>query len=103
MLDLDFAVGLRRDDRNGAALDQPGAQSVAVVAFIGNQIVGWRHGIDRQHRDFGIMRIAGGQQEDVRAALLVADGVELGVPATFGDADTMSQGPPLRHQQCGGP
>lgn len=27
--------------------------------------------------------------------LVVADGVELGVPATFGRADTMSQGPPF--------
>jgi hypothetical protein len=31
----------------------------------------------------------------VRAAFLVADGMELGVPATLGDADTMSQGPPF--------
>lgn len=41
------------------------------------------------------MRIAGGQHEDVRAALLVADSVELGVAPAFGDADTMSQGPPF--------
>jgi hypothetical protein len=31
----------------------------------------------------------------VGTALLVADGMQLGVPATFGDADTMSQGPPF--------
>ena len=41
------------------------------------------------------MRVAGRQQEDVGAALLVTDGVELGVPAPFGDTDAMSQGPPL--------
>ena len=41
------------------------------------------------------MRVARCQQEDVRATFLIADGMELGVPATFGDADTMSQGPPL--------
>lgn len=95
MLDLHLAVGLRRDDRDGAAFDQPGTQSVTVVAFVGDQIVGWRHSVDGLDRDLGIMRIAGRQQEDVRAALLVADGVEFGVPATFGDADTMSQGPPF--------
>jgi hypothetical protein len=39
----------------------------------------------------------------VRAALLVADGMELGVAPAFGDADTMSQGPPLRLRQYGGP
>ena len=41
------------------------------------------------------MRIARRQQEDLWTAFLVADGVELGVPAPFGDADTMSQGPPF--------
>ena len=95
VLDLDFAVRLRGDDRRGSALDQPGAQGVAVVAFVGDQVVrGW-NGIDRLDRDLDIMRVARRQQEDVRASFLVADGVELGVPATFGDADTMSQGPPF--------
>ncbi len=45
------------------------------------------------------MRIARCQQEDVRAAFLIADGVELGVAATFGDADTnMGQAPPFAPQ-----
>jgi hypothetical protein len=39
----------------------------------------------------------------VGTALVVADGVELGVAAAFGRADTMSQGPPLlHHRRCGG-
>lgn len=41
------------------------------------------------------MDVSGGQQEDERAALRVADGVELGVAPAFGEADTMSQGPPI--------
>lgn len=31
----------------------------------------------------------------MEAALLVADGMELGVPAAFGDADSMSEAPPF--------
>ena len=95
VLDLDFAVRLRGDDRRGSALDQPGAQGVAIVALVGDQILRGRDGIDRLDCDLGIMRVARRQQEDVRAALLVADGMELGVASAFGDADTMSQGPPF--------
>lgn len=95
MLDWDFSVGLGRDDRRSAAFDKPGSQGVAVVALVSDQIIRWRNGIDRQHRDLVIVGVSGRQQEDVGMALLVADGVELGVPAAFGDADTMSQGPPF--------
>ena len=40
VLDLHLAVGLRRDDRGGAAFDQPGTQSVAVVALVSQQFLG---------------------------------------------------------------
>ena len=95
MLDVHLAVGLRGNDGRGSALDQPGSQGVAVVALVGDQIIRRRHGVDGQHGDLGIVGIAGRQQEDVGAAFLVADGVELGVPASLGRADTMSQGPPF--------
>jgi hypothetical protein len=55
----------------------------------------WRHGIDRQHSDLGIVRVSRRQEQDVGTAFLVADGVELGVATAFGRADTMSQGPPF--------
>lgn len=35
VFDLDFAVGLGRDDRRGAALSQPEPQSIAVVDVLG--------------------------------------------------------------------
>ena len=95
MLDLDLAVGLGRDDRRGAALDQPEAQGIAVITLVRDQVLRGRHGIDRQHGDLGIVRIAWRQEQDVGTAFLVADGVELGVAAAFGRADTMSQGPPF--------
>src|SRR3546814_10703358 len=41
------------------------------------------------------MHVAGGQEQDARATLLVADGMELGVAASLRAADTMSQGPPF--------
>lgn len=44
------------------------------------------------------MCIAGCQQEGVKATPLVTEAVELGVTPAFGDADTMSQGPLLRHR-----
>ena len=59
------------------------------------RIFGWRRGIDRQYGDLGIVRVAGRQEQDVGASLLVADCVEPGVPPAFGDADTMSHGPPF--------
>lgn len=77
MLDVHFAVGLAGDDRSGSALDKPGAQGVAVITLVGDQIAGWRYGIDRLDSDLGIVRAARRQQEDVRAALLVADGMEV--------------------------
>ena len=37
------------------------------------------------------------------STLLIADGMELGVAAAFGAADTMSQGPLFHPRRSGGP
>lgn len=47
VVDLDFAVRLRGDDRRCAAPDQRGTQGVAAIALVGDQILGRRNGIDR--------------------------------------------------------
>jgi hypothetical protein len=46
-------------------------------------------------RNFAVMHIAGREHQDKRTTFVVADGVELGVAATLGEADTMGQGPPF--------
>ena len=86
---------LGRDDRLGAAIRQPCPEVVAVIGFVGDQMVRRRDGGDAGFGDRHVMHIARRQQQEVRPAALVADGVELGVAAAFGEADTIGQGPPF--------
>jgi hypothetical protein len=44
---------------------------------------------------FAIMHVSGRQHQGERAAVSIADGVELCVAAAFGDAGTMRQAPPF--------
>src|SRR3546814_6850213 len=92
---LDFAVPARRDDGLGAACFEPFAQGLAVIALVGDEFGGRRHRRDALLGNLAIMHVAGGQEQDARATLLVADGMELGVAASLRAADTMSQGPPF--------
>ncbi|MEQ9662613.1 MAG: hypothetical protein RLN87_08715, partial [Parasphingopyxis sp.] len=45
--------------------------------------------------DLHIVHISGGYHQDERAALRIADGVDLRVPAAAGEADTIGQPPPF--------
>lgn len=67
-------------------------QGIAVVVLVTDQVIGRRHDIKRQHGGFGIVRISGCQQEGARTAISVAEGVETGVPAASGNADTFCYG-----------
>lgn len=100
---LDFAVLARWDDGLGAALIQPFAQGLAVIAFVGDEFGRGRHGLDAKLRDLAIMDVSGCQEQDAGTAFLVADCVELGVASTFRAADTMSQGPLFHHRRSDGP
>lgn len=95
MFDGMLAVGFTGNDRGCPPLAQPEPQSIAVISFIADEILRRRHRIDGEHGDFDIMHVTRGQQEDMRPPFVVADGMELGVAASFGRADTMSQGPPF--------
>src|SRR3546814_13468755 len=79
----------------GAACFEPFAQGLAVIALVGDEFGGRRHRRDALLGNLAIMHVAGGQEQDARATLLVADGMELGVAASLRAADTMSQGPPF--------
>ena len=92
---MDLAVFARRDDGFGAALIQPFAQSLAVIAFVGYELGRGRHRPYAKLRNLVIMDVAGRQEQDAGSAFLVTDGVELGVATAFRAADTMSQGPPF--------
>lgn len=74
---------------------QPIPQRLAVVALFGDELGRRRQGLDAKPRRLAVMDVARRQQQDMRAAPGVADGMDLGVPATLGAADTMSQVPPF--------
>lgn len=88
-------MSLGRDDRLDTALDQPGPEIVAVISLVGDQMSGRRHGGDAGLGDRHVVDVARRQHQEVGSAARVADGVELGVAAAFGEADTMGQGPPF--------
>jgi len=100
---LDFAVLARRGDGLGTTLVEPLAQSLAVIAFVGDALGGGSQSFDAEPRHLAIVDVAGRQEQDVRAAFGIADRMELGVPSTFGAADTTSQGPLFLHPHSGGP
>ena len=54
---------------------------------------GRRKGLQARLCYFAIMHVSGLQHQDERAAVSIADGVELCVAAAFGDAGTMRQAP----------
>jgi hypothetical protein len=66
---LHLAVGARRDHGFGAASFQPIAQRVAVVAFVGDELLGWRHRVDAILGRRIIARVSGGYCEDERPSV----------------------------------
>ena len=92
---LDLAVLARWDDGRGSAFCQPVAQGFAVIALVGDEFGGGRHGFDTALGDLGIMDVSWCQEQDEGPAFRIADSVELGVAAPLGAADAMGQGPPF--------
>ena len=92
---LDLAVLARWDDGRGSAFCQPVAQGFAVIALVGDEFGGGRHGFDTALGDLAIMDVSWCQEQDEGPAFRIADSVELGVAAPFGAADAMGQGPPF--------
>lgn len=83
-----FAVGLGRNVRPGASLGDGIAQSVSVVAFVGQ-----KHGVPGQVRNqllraSDVALLAGGQFELERSALLVDDRVDFCCEAASGATQT---------------
>ena len=81
---LDLAVLARWDDGRGSAFCQPVAQGFAVIALVGDEFGGGRHGFDTALGDLAIMDISWCQEQDEGPAFRIADSVELGVAAPLG-------------------
>ena len=92
---LDLAVLARWDDGRGSAFCQPVAQGFAVIALVGDEFGGGRHGFDTALGDLAIMDVSWCQEQDEGPAFRIADSVELGVAAPLSAADAMGQGPPF--------
>ena len=64
------------------------AEPVSIVASVGEQRLGLGEGVDHQRRPLVVAHLPFAEQHDQRAALAVADCMELGVQPAFGAADT---------------
>lgn len=84
----DFAAPAGGDAR----LDAPGfpflADPGAVIAAIGDEMRGWRQGVEHETGALVVAHLAFGQEQDDRPAVTVADSVELGVQPALGSPDT---------------
>ena len=58
VLDLDLAIGLRRDAGRDSSCDQGLAEPVGVVAFVAEQRLGLGEGVDHQGRTLVIAHLA---------------------------------------------
>ena len=54
---------------------------VGIVGFVGNEFLGWFGGGKQLRRTGDVGDVAAGQQQCVRTACIVDDGVDLGRPA----------------------
>lgn len=80
------------DDGEGAALSEEAAQVVGVVAPVAKQFAGRRDGRDQRRGRADVCNVAAGQEDRVRAALVVAERVDLGGAPTAGAADGLVTG-----------
>lgn len=95
MTDFLFAIGAARDDRFDASLAQKSTEAVAVIASVGKQLLDAR---DQAHTRFGLRAIgcvARRKDQDPRTTELINNRVDLGVLASFGQADRLNFGPPF--------
>jgi putative transposase len=93
--DRHFPVLLGRDAGGDAALGECGSKRIAVVAAVGDQLA---RGRQKRGEDVGallVVHLPCGEHHHDRAALAVADSVELGVQPALGAADAPIRRPLL--------
>ena len=95
IVDPDLAVGAWRDARGDAAFGQSSPEPVAVVALVAQQFLGVGQHRKQQESALVIAHLAFGEEQDDRASLAIADGVQLGVQPALGPPDTSGKSPPF--------
>jgi hypothetical protein len=91
--DMDLAVGLGRDAGDGFAGGERLAEPVCVIALVRDHRLGPGQAVEQQGRPFVVTHLAFGDQHHQKAAVAVADGVQLIVQAAFGAPDTSGNSP----------
>ena len=95
MTDFLFAVGTSWDHGLDAKLAQEGAKLVAVITFIGQQLLDAGQQADTGLGLRAIGSVAGRQDKNPRAAELINHRMNLAVSAAFGQANRLNLGPPF--------
>ena len=95
MPDFLFAVGTSGDDGFDAALAEEGAEVVAVIALVGQQLGDAGNKADAGFGLRAIGGVAGCEDKNPGAAEHIDDRVDLAVPPAFGQADRLNFGPPF--------
>src|SRR2546430_11474134 len=88
---LGLAVLSWRDAWRGSTRSKCGSERVAVVAAIGNEVLGLWQAAEHQVRSFVVAHLSFGQQQDDGTALAVANAVQLGVQTALGAPDTAGE------------
>lgn len=88
-------VGFGRNVRCGAFAFDLSTDGIAVIAFVAMKDVGFRHELQQGVGRRAIGHLATGQEEGDRAALTVAQGVDLGGASASGATYGLTEFPPL--------
>ena len=95
MTDFLFAIGAAGNDRLNAEFSEEGTKAVAVIAFIGEQLLDARNETDAGFGQRALGRVARGQDKNPRTAKLIDNRVNLAVSAALGQADSLNLRPPF--------
>jgi hypothetical protein len=90
--DVELARRCAGDDRGGAALGEEAAQVVGVIALVADQFARRCDSRDQRGGGGDVGDVAAGQQDRVRAALLVAERMDLGGAPAARAADRLMAG-----------
>ena len=92
---LPTTVGFRWNVWRGALAFDLSTDSIAVIVFVAMKDVGFRHELQQGVGRRAIGHLATGQEEGDRAALTVAQGVDLGGASASGATYGLTEFPPL--------
>src|SRR5215210_5258455 len=93
MRDRHLTVRLRGDAGGHLPGGKRLAQPVGIIASVGDEEVGLRDRLEHQSGALVVAHLPLAQQHDAWPALVVADGMKLGVQPAFGASDTSGNSP----------